>query len=243
MIVAYDGTDFFGWQRQLNKRTVQEEIEKALFTVTGENIRITASGRTDSGVHAAGQVCHFDCDCAIPPEKFSACLNTILSSDVKILSSARADDTFDCNRQAKRKTYCYNLYISKVENPLKERYAVRYPFALDMQKMLVAAKMFEGTHDFQAFCASGSSVKTTVRTIYEIRIEKSESFLSEDIKIFVTGNGFLYNMVRSMAGELLEISSGRKTLEELEKALSSGERRLIGRTMPAKGLTLVEVKY
>lgn len=119
MTVSYDGTDFFGWQCQSDKRTVQGEIEKALFTVTGEKIRITASGRTDSGVHAAGQVCHFDCTCAIPPEKFSACLNTVLPSDVKILSSVKADDTFDCNRQAKKKTYCYSLYISGVQNPLK----------------------------------------------------------------------------------------------------------------------------
>lgn len=243
MIVAYDGTDFFGWQCQLNKRTVQSEIENALFAVTGEKIRITASGRTDSGVHAAGQVCHFDCDSTIPAEKFSACLNRILPSDVKILSSTRVDDAFDCNRNAKKKTYCYCLYVANVQHPLKERYSVKYPVFPDLKKMRAAAKIFEGTHDFKAFCASGSSVKTTVRTIYEIRIEQTSSFLSDDIKIYVTGNGFLYNMVRSMVGELLAIASGKKTIEELEQVLSNGDRQLIGRTMPAKGLTLLEVNY
>ncbi len=243
MTVSYDGTDFYGWQRQREKRTVQEEIENALEQTLGKKIRVTASGRTDSGVHAAGQVCQFDADTSIPPEKFASCLNALLPSDVKILSSRRVSDDFDCNRHAKRKTYCYQLYLSDKINPLKERYSVKCPLSLDVEKMRSAAKLLVGEHDFKAFCASGSSAKTTIRTIYSLQIEESESFGGRDLKIYVTGNGFLYNMVRSIAGELVDIGNGRFGEERLEEALYKGDRSLLGRTMPAKGLILMGVKY
>lgn len=243
MIVSYDGTDFCGWQRQREKRTVQEEIEKVLEQMLGKTIRITASGRTDSGVHAAGQVCHFDADTSIPAEKFAPCLNALLPPDVKILSSRRVSDGFDCNRHAKRKTYCYQLYLSDKTNPLKERYSVKCPFYLDVEKMRSAAELLVGEHDFKAFCASGSSVKTTIRTIYALQIEEGESFGSKDLKIYVTGNGFLYNMVRGVAGELVDIGNGRFGEERLKEALYKGDRSLLGRTMPAKGLILMGVEY
>lgn len=243
LVVSYDGTSFYGWQCQKDRRTVQEEIEKALSEVLKRSVRVTASGRTDAGVHALGQVCHFDAESSIPPEKFGECLNQKLPADVKVLYSYRAEDDFDCNRQAKRKTYRYSLYLSDKTQPLKERYAVKYSLPLDRALMERAASLLEGEHDFKAFCAAGSQVKTTVRTVYEIRMEERASRYGTDLDIFVTGNGFLYNMVRSIVGFLLEIGSGRLSTERLARALQEGDRSLIGRTMPAKGLTLYSVEY
>lgn len=241
--IAYDGTDFAGWQCQKNARTVQETLENAIETALGVKIRTTASGRTDAGVHAVGQICHFDGDLSVPPEKMPDCLNRHLPPDVRVIEGWGADETFDANRTAKKKTYCYSLYVAPREMPLKERYAVRIENAPSLEKLQAAAKLFEGEHDFKAFCASGSSVKTTVRTVYEVRVEEGESFGSRDLRIYVTGNGFLYNMVRTMTGELLDIASGKRSKESLEEAFANGERGLLGKTMPAKGLCLREVFY
>ena len=244
MKIAYDGTEYAGWQRQKNAISVQEVLENAILEALGVDVRVTASGRTDAGVHAAGQVCHFDSDAlTVPPERMPDCLNRFLPSDIRIVDGWGADVNFDSNRSAKRKTYCYSLYVSLREMPLKERYSVRIDSAPPLAKLREAAKLFEGEHDFKAFCASGSSVKTTVRTVYEVKVEETESFGARDIKIFVTGNGFLYNMVRTMAGELLDIASGKRTKESLQTAYEIGDRRLLGKTMPAKGLLLVNVDY
>ncbi len=242
--IAYDGTDYAGWQRQKNALSVQEALEKAVYDALGEDIRITASGRTDAGVHAVGQVCHFDSErITVPAERMPDCLNRFLPPEVRVLEGWLADGGFDSNRSAKRKTYCYTLYEAAREIPLKERYAVRMDNLPAIEKLRAAAKLFEGEHDFKAFCASGSSVKTTVRTVYEVRVEESESFSSRDIKIFVTGNGFLYNMVRTLAGTLLDIANGKRSEESLARAFQTGERHLLGKTMPAKGLTLMSVEY
>lgn len=244
MKIAYDGTEYAGWQCQKNAVTVQETLEKAIFEALGVDVRVTASGRTDAGVHAAGQVCHFDSDSlTVPPERLPDCLNRFLPSDVRIVDGWGSDVNFDSNRSAKRKTYCYSLYVSTREMPLKERFSVRIDSAPSLEKLRAAAKLFEGEHDFKAFCASGSSVKTTVRTVYEVKVEETDSFGSRDIKIFVTGNGFLYNMVRTMTGELLDLASGKRTEDSLKKAYETGERGLLGKTMPAKGLLLVNVDY
>ena len=242
--IAYDGTRFAGWQCQKNAVSVQEELENAIQSALGKRVRVTASGRTDAGVHAAGQVCHFDGDgFTVPPEKMPDCLNRFLPSDIRILEGWSAEKDFDSNRSAKRKTYCYSLYVSPREMPLKERYAVRVDALPPLEILQKKAKLFEGEHDFKAFCASGSSVKTTVRTVYSVRVEEGESFGCRDVKIFVTGNGFLYNMVRTMTGELIELSKGKKTEESLRLAFETGERNLLGKTMPAKGLTLLQVNY
>ena len=241
--IAYDGTDYAGWQYQPNAVSVQETLEKAAFLALGREVKITASGRTDAGVHAAGQVCHFDGEFTVPPEKMPDCINRFLPSGVRVLDGWGADDTFDSNRSAKRKTYCYALYVSEREMPLKERYAVRIEQAPDLERLRLEAKRMEGEHDFKAFCASGSSVKTTVRTVYEVRVEESESYGGRDLKIYVTGNGFLYNMVRTMVGELLDLASQKRTSESLSLAFKTGKRELLGKTMPAKGLTLLEVNY
>ncbi len=242
--IAYDGTGYAGWQRQKNAVSVQQVLEETIFSTLGRQVRVTASGRTDAGVHAAGQVCHFDDGViTVPPEKMPDCLNRFLPPDVRITEGWGADESFDSNRSAKRKMYCYSLYVSAREMPLKERYAVRVDVAPPLTVLQEIAKIFEGEHDFKAFCASGSSVKTTVRTVYEVRVEEGESFGCRDIKIYVTGNGFLYNMVRTMAGTLLAIGSGKRKIEDVLRSYQTGERELLGKTMPAKGLTLMQVDY
>ena len=242
--IAYDGTAYAGWQRQKNAPSIQEMLENAVQAALGQEVRITGSGRTDAGVHAAGQVCHFDNEqITVPPKSLPDCLNRYLPPDIRVIEGWAADESFDANRSAKRKTYCYSLYVSQREMPLKERYAVRIDGAPSLEKLQEIAKLFEGKHDFKAFCASGSSVKTTVREVYQVRVEEGHSYGSRDIKVYVTGNGFLYNMVRTMVGELLDLATGRRTKESLLTAYQTGERNLLGKTMPAKGLTLMDVEY
>ena len=242
--IAYDGTNYAGWQRQKNALSVQQVLEETIFSTLGVDARVTASGRTDAGVHAAGQVCHFDSEAiTVPPEKMPDCLNRFLPPDVRIVDGWGANETFDSNRSAKRKTYCYSLYVSPREMPLKERYAVRIENAPSLEVLKNIAEIFEGEHDYKAFCASGSAVKTTVRTVYEVRVEESESFGSRDIRIYVTGNGFLYNMVRTLVGTLLSIADKKRTEQDVETAYQTGNRNLLGKTMPAKGLTLMQVNY
>lgn len=241
--VAYDGTEFAGWQCQKNAVSVQETIEKAIGEALGISVRVTGSGRTDAGVHAAGQTCHFDAELSVPPERMPDCLNRYLPPSVRVLEGWEADENFDCNRSAKRKTYCYTLYESVREMPLLERFAVRVERFPDLEEASSVAKLMEGEHDFKAFCASGSSVKTTIRTVYEIRIETQKQFGCNVWKLYVTGNGFLYNMVRTMVGELLDVAGGKRTKESLLQAFITCERSLLGKTMPAKGLTLMQVDY
>ena len=241
--ISYDGTEYAGWQCQKNASSVQETLEKAIEEALKKTVRVTASGRTDAGVHAAGQVCHFDLDSSVPAEKMPDCLNRFLPPDIRVLKGWAADEAFDSNKSAKSKTYCYALYVSGREMPLKERYAVRLENAPNLEILQKKARLMQGTKDFKAFCASGSSVKTTVRTVYEVRVEESESYGGRDIRVYVTGNGFLYNMVRTMVGELLDLSEGRRTEESLALAFETGRRELLGKTMPAKGLTLLQVEY
>ena len=242
--IAYDGTTYAGWQRQKNALTVQEALEEALKAALGVSVKITGSGRTDAGVHAAGQICHFDSEeITVPAERLPDCINRFLPADIRAIDGWQGKEDFDSNRSAKRKTYCYSLYVSRREMPLKERFSVRVEHAAALDELQKAAKLFEGEHDFKAFCASGSAVKTTVRTVYEVRVEESESFGSRDIKIYVTGNGFLYNMVRTMTGELLDLASGKRTADTLLLAYQTRDRELLGKTMPAKGLTLLQVEY
>lgn len=239
LCLSYDGTDFCGWQRQRNGVSVQQTVEDAVYSLTGEKVTVTASGRTDAGVHAKGQVAHFDTNANIPPEKFYKALNTFLPNGVKALSSEKASDNFNARKNAKRKTYEYSLYLSDTELPLKERYGTRVYGNIDIEKMRSAARLIEGEHDFKAFSATGGSVKTTVRTVYGITVAKS----GEDIKITVCGSGFLYNMVRIIAGALVKAGKGEISESDILKALETGNRELLGETLPAKGLCLLKVEY
>ncbi len=242
--ISYDGTSYAGWQRQPNALSVQEVLENAAESALGRAVKITASGRTDAGVHAAGQVCHFDAEgVTVPPEKMPDCLNRFLPPDIRVLDGFLGADGFDSNRSAKRKTYCYSLYESAREMPLKERFAVRVDKLPSVERLQECARLLEGEHDYKAFCAAGSSVKTTVRTVYKVQVSESVSLDSRDIKIYVTGNGFLYNMVRTMVGELLDLAFEKRSKESLLTAYQTGDRALLGKTMPAKGLTLYSVEY
>ncbi len=239
LTVSYDGTNYCGWQVQPNGITVQQVLEDALFSATGERTRITGSGRTDAGVHAQGQVAHFETNSSIPPEKFYKALNAHLPDDIKVLKSELADDHFHACNSAKKKTYCYSLYMAEVENPLKERYAVRVDENVNVEKMKEVAKLLVGEHDFKAFCASGSGAKTTVRTIYNIDIEN----VNGEIKILITGNGFLYNMVRIIVGTLIGVSKNEIGKADVQKMLTTGKRPQSIKTLLAKGLCLINVEY
>ena len=242
LLVQYDGTHFSGFQRQENIRTVQGELERAAAEIFHTPTRVVGSGRTDAGVHAFGQVCHLDGETTIPAEKLREAFNPLLPPDLKIIKSALAPEGFDCTRNAKRKTYRYTAYYSECDQPLLNRYAVRLREKPDTERMRGAAAILEGEHDFKAFSSTGSSAKTSVRTVYEIAIKTSQIPFGEKYEIEVTGNGFLYNMVRILAGELVSIGCG-KGISNIERAFLSGERSLIAKTMPAAGLTLIFVDY
>ena len=241
--IAYDGSEYAGWQRQTNALSVQECIENALLEALGVDVRVNASGRTDAGVHAAGQVCSFFANVSVPADRMPDCLNRYLPPSIRILEGWEGADGFDVCRHAKRKTYRYRLYESAWEHPLLDHYASRVETLPSMEKLQKAAKLMEGEHDFKAFCASGSSVKTTVRTVYLVELVEKIEYGVRVVEMYVTGNGFLYNMVRTMAGELLDLALGRRTEESLLKAYETGDRGLLGKTMPAKGLTMMSVEY
>lgn len=237
--IEYDGTEYCGWQVQPNGDTVQAELEKAVFAVTGERTTVVGSGRTDAGVHAEGQVAHFDTGSDIPPEKFLFALNAVLPQDIKVTESKKAPDGFHARFSAKRKTYEYNAYVSPFSRPLKDRYSTWLQFPLREAEMKKAAEYFVGEHDFRCFLAANSDVKDTVRTIYSAEVV----FNGENVRFRVTGNGFLYNMVRIMFGTLVKVGQGKAEPEDVGKILASGDRSLAGVTMPPRGLTLLSVEY
>ncbi len=239
ILVAYDGTAYGGWQMQKNAITVQQVLEEAAKTVFCKRVPITASGRTDSGVHAAGQVCHFDADTTIPPEKIADALNAYLPEDISVLKSVAAPENFDASRSAKKKTYVYKIYFARRHNPLKDRYAVCVKSGANLEKLREISSAFVGEHDFKAYCKSGSQVKTTVRTVYSVQVNSE----GEDVEISVCGAGFLYNMVRTIVGTMLYYADGVLSREEVLRSLTEGDRNLVGKTMPAKGLTLKSVEY
>ena len=243
LIVAYCGTNYCGWQVQPNGVSVQGKLEEAATAAFGQRISVVASGRTDSGVHAAGQVCHMDAELNIDPKKLAAALNYRLPEDISVLASAAAPAGFDANRSAKKKTYCYRTYVSRREHPLKAGQAVAIYPAPDIALMRQGAQLFCGEHDFAAYCAAGSSAKTTVRTVCSVEVEEAFSRGCRDINIWVCGGGFLYNMVRTMAGTLLALGCGRLSPEDIAASLKNADRSLVGKTMPAKGLTLESVDY
>lgn len=243
LLIAYDGTEYGGWQIQKNKISVQQKIEEAALDLFGKKTAVTASGRTDGGVHAAGQVCTFSAETSIPPEKLADAFNMRLPQDISVLKSAAAPKDFDVINSAKRKTYCYRMYISARRNPLKDRYSVRVKTGADISKLQYIAGAFEGVHDFKAYQKSGSDVKTTVREVYSVKVNTSEYRGSADVEIYVTGNGFLYNMVRTIAGTMLYFANGSLSKEDVLRSLNECDRSAVGKTMPPQGLTLESVNY
>lgn len=243
ILLAYDGTDYGGWQVQKNKISVQQKVEEAAAEIFGRKISVIASGRTDSGVHAAGQVCHFDAETNIPPEKLADAFNMRLPENISVLKSAKAPEGFDATRSAKRKTYCYKMYLSPRRNPLKDRYSVWVKGGADLAKLQHISGAITGKHDFKAYCKSGSQVKTTVREVYSIDVKTTPDECGTDVEIRVCGGGFLYNMVRTIAGTMLYFAQGSLTEADVKNSLENCDRNSVGKTMPAKGLTLESVDY
>lgn len=239
LTIQYDGTDYRGWQKQKNGISVQEVLTEALKRIAVGEVRLTGSGRTDSGVHAKGQVAHVDMTTSVPHDKIALAVNVYLPHDIAVISSEEVGEDFHARYKAKAKTYEYRAYVSETTLPLLDRYALRLDKLPDVQKMQECARAFLGEHDFRGFMASGSSVKDTVRTVYGISVEK----VGDEIIFRVTGNGFLYNMVRIIVGTLLDVGYSRKSISDVKKAIEGGDRGLSGKTVPARGLTLHSVIY
>ena len=247
-VISYFGKEYVGWQRQLNGPSVQEALERALSETFGAPTQATASGRTDAGVHAEGQVVHFDADTAIPPEKIPFAVNTRLPDDISMLSCEPVSGDFNARFSAKRKTYRYDIYVSRHRRPVLEQTHAHVVTPLSLTAMRACADAIEGEHDFKGFEASGSAVKSTVRTVYSIELKaegaSEDGTLSEGrLSVYVTGNGFLYNMVRIIAGTLVYAGQGKLSVEDVERVLETGDRTLAGKTLPPHGLTLVSVGY
>lgn len=241
LLTSYDGTDFSGWQIQPGKRTVQGTVREAAARIFGGDVLPVASGRTDSGVHALGQVVCLDGVTGIPPEKLAACFNRLLPPDVRVLKSCAAPEDFDCTRGARKKTYLYRAYFADAEMPLLSRYAARLPQRPDVARMRAAAELLIGTHDFAAFRSSGYTSKTSERTIYAVEVAEREIMFGNAYEITVAGNGFLYNMVRILAGELFAVGCGKE--QKISRAFETGARKDLARTMPPQGLVLLKVEY
>ena len=239
LIVAYDGTNYCGWQTQINGITVEEVLNKTLSGLLTEDIRVIGASRTDSGVHALGNVAVFDTESKIPGDKFSFALNQRLPEDIRIQESCQVADDFHPRFCDTIKTYEYKILNRKFALPTERLYSAFVYYPLDVEKMQMAAAYLVGEHDFKSFCSSGSQVESTVRTITDISVEKH----GEMISIRVSGNGFLYNMVRIIVGTLMKIGLGVWEPERMEEILNACDRNAAGPKAEARGLTLVEIRY
>ncbi len=233
--VTYDGSGFCGWQSQPSGNSIQDALEAAVFALTGETTNVVGSGRTDAGVHALGQTAHFCIEKDLEPKTVIGGLNAHLPRAVRVISAEKADENFDARKSAKRKTYMYAMYRG-TPTPLLDGRALYVP-KLDAVAMRREAEKIVGTHDFAAFMASGSGAKTTVRTVYETRVEERGNF----VLFYVTANGFLYNMVRIIAAQLVKAGSGEYV--DLSAILASRDRNRAKETAPAYGLYLLNVEY
>lgn len=240
IVIQYDGTRYRGWQGQNSTdQTIQGKIEYVLSEMAGEPIEITGSGRTDAGVHAIGQVANFHWKADGNCEQIRDYLNHYLPEDIAVSSVEKVDERFHSRYQAEAKTYLYRIHTDKIPNVFARKYVYDYQTPLDIARMKKAALLLTGTHDFKSFCGNKKMKKSTVRTIYEIRIEETE----QEVQISYTGNGFLQNMVRILTGTLIEIGDGRRTPESVIEILAAENREAAGYTAPACGLTLVNVRY
>ena len=268
LTVAFDGTNYSGWQIQPNKETIEGVLNRELSRLLNEEIKVVGASRTDSGVHAEGAVCVFDTESKIPGDKFSYAINQKLPEDIRIRNSKEVDITFHPRRVNSRKTYRYRIRHDEFPNPLDARYSYHVYTKLDIEAMRRACEFIKGKHDFKSFCSVHTDVDTTVRTVYDVHIDvtpdkkllqmsglmkstgESSTMRSggesaagrirpEIIDIYVTGNGFLYNMVRIIAGTLIEVGQGKIKPEEIPAIIEACDREKAGPTAPAKGLTLI----
>lgn len=239
MTIEYDGKDFNGWQKQPNKLNIQGEIERAIEGVTKEKVELYASGRTDAGVHALGQVANFKTNSNIPIEKMATAINSQLKYSIRIKKAEEVEEKFHSRYNCKEKTYMYIINNEEQASAIFRNMEYHFPKKLDIEKMQKAAKYFEGEHDFSAFKSSGTSSKSSVRKIYNADV----STYNGRIIIKLTGNGFLYNMVRIIAGTLLEVGRGAIKPESIKEIIEDKDRKKAGKTLPPHGLYLVKVEY
>lgn len=236
--IAYDGTNYFGWQKQKDRKTVALEIENALEKIFNIKIKVLGASRTDSGVHALDQKCVFEIENSnIPIENLKHVLNRFLPMDIRIINSMLVLQSFDLLANVISKTYSYCIETCTFENPKTRLYAFYYPHSLDTMKMADAAKFFVGTHDFIGFSSIGSPRENTVRIINNLEVKKNGSL----IYISINGNGFLYNMVRIISGTLMDVGCGKINPTDMESIILSKERKMAGKTAKAKGLTLEKI--
>ena len=240
LVIEYDGKDFNGWQKQPNKLNIQGEIERAISEITKEdNIELNASGRTDAGVHALGQVANFKTNCSIPVEKFPIAINTKVKKSIVIKSAEEVEERFHSRYNCKQKTYRYVINNSEYGSAIYRNQEYHVPQKLDVESMKKAVKYFEGEHDFKGFKASGTSSKNSVRKIFKTNIEVHD----DRIFIELTGSGFLYNMVRIISGTLVDVGLGKIKSDEIPEIIKSGDRQKAGKTLPPQGLYLLKVEY
>ena len=243
--IAYDGTCYKGWQRQADAPSIQETLEKTLLKITGERIAVTGSGRTDAGVHALKQVAAFSTESALPPQTLYRALNGFLPNDIRILSVEEVQTSFHPIRDAISKRYRYLIDNQRPFCPITRNYCWIYRKPLDVPKMQEAAECLRGTHDFVCFQSQGSPRKTTVRTITDVSVQRlpPSLLLPSFIQIEVEANGFLYNMMRTIAGTLVFLGNERLRLAPMREIIESCDRSLAGPTAPPQGLYLVSVTY
>ncbi len=240
LTIEYDGKDFGGWQKQRNKLNIQGEIEKVIEKITKETIELNASGRTDAGVHALGQVANFKTNSNIPIEKIAIAINSQIKNSIRIVKAEEVDEEFHSRYKCKRKTYRYIINNSEYGSAVYRNMEYHIPIKLDVNKMEEAIKYFVGEHDFKAFKSSGTSSKSSVRTIYKAEIIKLDS---NRIAIELTGNGFLYNMVRIISGTLVDVGIGKISPDSIPQIIEEKDRTKAGKTLPPQGLFLVRVEY
>ena len=239
LTIEYDGKEFHGWQKQPNRLNIQGEIEKAIEHVTGEKVELIASGRTDAGVHALGQIANFKTNSEFPIEKLPIAINSQVRRAIRIQNAEEVEENFHSRFSCKKKTYRYVIDNSKYGSAIYRNISYHIPLKLNVENMKKAISYFIGEHDFKAFKSSGTSSKSSVRTIFNAQIITEGNY----IIIELTGNGFLYNMVRIISGTLVEVGLDKIKPEEIPEIIESKDRSNAGKTLPPHGLMLVRVVY
>ena len=239
LTIEYDGKDYNGWQKQPNHLNIQGEIERAIQNVTGEEVELIGSGRTDAGVHAFGQVANFKIESNFPIEKMATAINSQLKQSIRVLKAEEVSLEFHSRYHCHQKTYMYVIENSEQGTAIYRNNTYHISQPLDVEAMQKAASYLEGEHDFSSFKSSGTSSKSSVRTIYKAQVLKEQS----RVIIQLTGNGFLYNMVRIIAGTLVDVGLGNILPDEMKNILEAKDRQKAGKTLPAQGLFLANVDY
>ncbi|MGO4499963.1 tRNA pseudouridine(38-40) synthase TruA [Paenibacillus sp. 2RAB27] len=246
--ISYDGTSYSGFQIQPRSDTVQYRLEQAVFLLTGETVKVISSGRTDAGVHAKAQVINFITSSKIPVERWCLALNARLPRDIVAHTAEEVLPTFHSRKAAKRKTYCYTIRSARFPDVFHRNFEYHHPTHLNVEAMREALPCLLGEHDFTSFCTVRTDKEIKVRTLYEVRMEtESDDVLAtgkvERIRLIITGNGFLYNMVRIIVGTLIQIGEGKRPSSDMQRVLEARDRSQAGPTAEAMGLTLWKVDY